>query len=223
MNPLQDNQQKKKKPSKPIYNEIELDKPLKAAKDISANIAKGAGQVASSAWSETWDSIMGVNKYALKPEAKKHSPKLSGDLTPGQAVDLKAAAKKEQKVAIETPMNYHREIAEVGKTGMYKESAEIRQQVQGIMYELQRLAASSKAIQKEVTMATGTGVVNPGKYHVTFFEWMLTVVRDARKRVENAGAWLASVKSKKKRAIGGMKKNMSQFMSGERSVSNSVG
>ncbi|HYK08709.1 MAG TPA: DUF5660 family protein, partial [Candidatus Eisenbacteria bacterium] len=158
-----------------------------------------------------WAQILGADKYSSANGNK-------GDLKPGQELDLKdATKKKEQKSPNEAPMSYFKEIKEAGKTSMHKESAEIRQQVQSIMYELQRLAGATKAIEQHVAQAVGTGVVNPGKYHVTFFEWMFGVIREARKKVENAGAWLHTVK---KKSGGFNKKNMSHLMSGERSVSN---
>jgi len=74
----------------------------------------------------------------------------TGDLKPGQELNLKDAAKPKEQPKSEAPMSYFKEIKEIGKTSMHRESAEIRQQVQSIMYELQRLATTSKAIEKQV-------------------------------------------------------------------------
>ncbi len=196
-----------KKPQKKILVENQFE----SLKDVGTGVVESVKKESLDAVKDMWAQILGVEKYAAKQ---------GGDLKPGQEVNINNSIKtKEKKSQAEAPISYFREIAEAGKTSMHRESQEIHQQVQSIMYELQRLAGTSKAIEKQITSAVGTGVVNPGKYHVAFFEWMLTVVRDARKRVENAGSWLHTVK-KKKGFIQGMKKNMSQLMSGERSVSN---
>lgn len=121
-------------------------------------------------------------------------------------------------------MNYFREVAEAGQYTQQKETQQIRQEVQSIIYELKRLASSTKAIQKDVEIAIGPSTPNKvGTYHKNFFEWMLIVIQDARKRVENAGAWLSAVKGKKKGIFSKMKKNMNELMSGERSSSNQTG
>lgn len=217
MNTLQANQAKKKPSIKPS-NDIELDNSLSS---VPKAIAHEVTKASQDAIKDMWNSLMGADKYAKAPE-NAPKKKMSGDLTPGQAVSLSEAKSDKPKQQAEAPINYFREIAEAGKTTVYKEQQEIRQEVVGIIQELQRLAASSKQLQKDVAMAVGPGGVpaKVGKYHANFFEWMLIVVRDARKRVENAGAWLKTVKSKKQGIFGSMKKNMSQLMSGERSVSN---
>ena len=206
MNTLQGSFSPSKKPQK----KIAVDNPIESLKDVGTGVVDAVKESSAEAVKDMWAQILGVER------SKKSAPK--GDLKAGQEVNLKDIAKKKEPQA-EAPMNYFREIAEAGKAGMRQESAEIHQQVQSIMYELQRLATASKTIERQVASAVGTGYVKPGKYHANFFEWMLTVVADARKRVENAGAWLYTVK-KKKGFIQGMKKNMSQLMSGERSVSN---
>lgn len=194
-----------KKPQKKVLVENQFE----SLKDTGTAVVESVAKQSTEAVKDMWNALLGDDKYAAKP-------KLSGELKPKQEVNLQDEAKaKEKKSKAEAPMSYFREIAEAGKTGMHRESQEVRQQIQGILYELQRVAHASKAIERQVTQAVGTGVASPGKYHETFFEWMLTVVRDARKRVENAGAWLQSVKKKK----GYNSKNMSQFLSGERSVS----
>lgn len=211
MNTLQGSFSPSKKPQKKVI----VDNPFEALKDVGTTAVDTVREASTDAVKDMWAQILGADKYAAKPAAQK-----GGDLKAGQELNLKDVAKKaEQKLAPEAPMSYFKEIREAGKAGVAQEAQEIRQQVQSIMFELQRLAGASKAIEKQVAQAVGTGVVNPGKYHATFFEWMFTVIKDARKRVENAGAWMQTVK-KKKGFIQGMKKNMSQFLSGERSVSN---
>ena len=67
-----------------------------------------------------------------------------------------------------------------------------------IIIELKRLAASSQELEiefKDVVMTQN--VVKPGKYHQGFFEWVLIVIRNARVRVEDAGAWLSVMHGKK--------------------------
>lgn len=199
-----------KKPQKKVI----VDNPFEALKDVGTTTVDTFREASTDAVKSMWEQILGVGEHATKP-----SPKLSGDLKPKEVLNVSDLKKKKEQTSMsEAPMSYFKEIKEAGKV-MSKESQEVRQQVQSIMYELQRLATASKTIEKQVSQAIGQGVISPGKYHVNFFEWMFSVIKDARKRVENAGAWMHTVK-KKKGIFQTMKKNMSQYLSGERSVSN---
>ena len=219
MNTLQASQSKKK-PQKPVYNDLEIDNPLKSLKGVGKSIAKSAGTATQEAARDMWNSILGTGKY---DKAASNKPKMGGDLTPGQAVDLQKAQEKTAPKN-EAPMNYFREIAQSGENTHMQEAAQMRQEVQAIIYELKRLASSTKAVQKDVEIAIGPSMPSKvGAYHKNFFEWMLIVIQDARKRVENAGAWLQTVKGKKKGVFGRLKKNMNELMSGERSSSNQTG
>src|SRR3989344_5698474 len=69
-------------------------------------------------------------------------------------------------------------------------------------------------------------IVNPGKYHVSFFEWVLLLVRQARMKVEDSSAWLGAFKSKKakKQYWSMFKKHGTTFgLSNERVVSTQTG
>jgi hypothetical protein len=76
---------------------------------------------------------------------------------------------------------------------------------------------------KEVSVEKVTK--SPGKYHESFFEWLLITVRTIRIRVDDSANWLAVMGNKKeKKSYWNMfKKHGTTFgMSGERSVSNQV-
>ena len=67
---------------------------------------------------------------------------------------------------------------------------------------------------------------DPGKYHLTFLEWILDTIRKARLKVEDSGAWLEAFYTKKaKRGYWNMfKKHGTTFgLSGERVVSTQTG
>src|SRR5258708_1292677 len=93
------------------------------------------------------------------------------------------------------------------KTKTKQKQPQEQNQVEQIVVELNRPATSSEAISRQVALTTGNIGSNPGKYHVNFFEWLLIVVKDARRKVEDAGAWLNATnsKSKKKQQVGKVK------------------
>lgn len=107
--------------------------------------------------------------------------------------------KKEKAPRIEAAMNYSGEIARSGERATKSEMREMSQNIQEIKAELNQLMASSKVLQMEFAeLAMEQTPVDAGKYHVNFFDWMLIVIRQARQKVEDSGAWLSTVKGKGK-------------------------
>lgn len=157
----------------------------------------------------------------------------SGDLTEGQAIDFSTASKtKTQKETpsyqdIDPGFDYRREIL-YGERKIAQENTQVLEtKIQEIVVELKRLTNSSKMLEIEFREATvEQRIVNPGKYHISFFEWLLTVVKTARIKVEDSGAWLSMFQSKKaKRQYWNMfKKHGTTFgLSNERVVATQTG
>lgn len=169
-----------------------------------------------------WGEWLGFGK---KSERKQQGH--SVDMKPGVAYSPNEAAKHEQQAERPLPMTeYGREIIHAGETGNKKEVQESAQKIQMLVMELQRLAQSVQEIQKAVILQAVDPAAGQktGKYYESFFEWMLLVVQDARRKVEDSGAWMAMASGKKKPGIHKqMKTNMQIALSGERSTVTQTG
>lgn len=179
-----------------------------------------------------WDQLFLDSARAVPDQLLGWGPsKRSGDLQEGQAVSLKAQASQEQRekkavLKASAHQEYFRAI-EVRDKPSHEEQATNHRKIQEILIELKKLTATSselKAQFKEVTVEEMP--VNPGTYHVNFFEWMLAVVRSARRNLESGRNWLAMFASKKrqKKYWGMAKKHGTTFMlSGERTTATQTG
>ena len=168
------------------------------------------------------------NQYLGFAEIKEKQKKQAGDLQEGQELNLKDLRKeKKEKTHAEPGIDYHREIVHQGERAVTRENRELETQLREIAIEIKKLADSSKELQAQFKdVAIEQRVVTPGKYHKSFFVWMLSMVRLARVKVEDSGAWLAALHSKKKsREYGAMaKKHGTTFsLSNERVVATQVG
>jgi hypothetical protein len=210
------------------------DNPLEtAARDTLADIrGQLKNEVAGGFGKDFFEQLMGVGEK-----------KSSGDLTPGEEINLskvrnspdavdhrKNLPKKEKSAEKHNSapgIDYRSEILHAGERLSNAENRELQQQIQELMAELQRLVSSSSILQNKFTdITTQQAPVTPGKYHLHFFQWMTTVIRDARMKVEDSGAWLQTVSSKKKmRQYGSMaKKHGTSFtLSSERSTATQTG
>lgn len=165
------------------------------------------------------DEILGI---------KRHT---EGELQEGQELNLKELQEKQEKKKevsnAEPGIDYSREIVHVAERAVNRENQEIEAQLRELMQEIKKLADSSKELQMQFKeVAVEQRAVKPGKYHKNFFSWLLSVIRAARMKVEDSGAWLSAMHSKKKsREYGAMaKKHGTTFtLNNERTVATQVG
>lgn len=197
------------------------DLPSALVRNISQNFQEASG--------DAFDQLLGIGKFE---SSTKPLPK-SGEMKMGETIDLSQHKKAEAIPKIERRsaapgIDYHREVLHQDERSNKKENSELKNQIQQIQNELARLVSSADKI---VQVAYGDFQVNSapakvGKYHINFFSWMLLVIQDARKKVEDSGAWLSVAKSKggKKSYWGQFKKNGTSFgMSNERNVATQTG
>lgn len=174
-----------------------------------------------------FDQILGI------PDSKEKQTKNQEKLMiEGQEISLaefqeKNSEEKEEKREIEAGIDYARQIVHAGERAVNRENQEIEVQLKEIMAEIKKLADSSKELQMQFKdVAVEQHAATPGKYHKTFFTWLLSVIRTARMKVEDSEAWLKALHSKKQsREYGAMaKKHGTTFsLSNERVVATQVG
>lgn len=182
------------------------------------------------------------NVAAAKNDIAKQ---IFGEMMPGQDVNLKNLHQQEAplKPEIKAPIrpgleqrDYVGEILRAGEEANKKESEETKQQVEKIIVELRKLSQSAKELEQKVVEATGPTMVKPGKYHKHFLDHVLSVIRDAKTKIDNAGSWLSAMKGKQKKGLGmGKKKPKSDYwnqvqkhgtkymLSGERATATQAG
>lgn len=175
------------------------------------------------------NQLLGVDSADTQPQQKHQSVEMKA----GEEFILPKSQKKElpqpeRRPHIEAGISYHRDIVHNRERMSGQESQETKYQIQQIMEELQRLVSSSDQIIQmtygEISVASSPTVV--GKYHTNFFSWMLTVIRTARQKVEESGAWLSVAKGKgsRKGYQNMSKKHGTSFsMSNERTVATQSG
>jgi myosin heavy subunit len=222
--------QKPKK--KPTHN---YNNPYEVLSDFGKDVVSETKQHTKSAVNEIFHEL-----FAL--------PKKGGDLQPGQELNLKSQneqkSPKESKMkSLENHANQIRPaidyIGEILKTGETKqeEQHKMKEEIQQVILELKSLASSTKQLEKEIVEATGHTIINPGKYHKTFFRWLLSIVQDARVKIDNAGVWLSEMNGKQsKKGAGAGKKKQNNYwdmakkhghvkftLSGERAIATQAG
>lgn len=194
--------------------------PLEALRDVGEGVVDSMGDLLRESTHDFWKQLLGTSE--------KESTQKSGELTEGQELNLAKQKNDEEETIPDTEpaIDYRREILQAERTST-RETEVLETKIQEIIIELKHLVASSQTLEVEFKEVSQQQViVKPGKYHLNFFEWLLSAVRSARERVEDSSAWLSAMQSKKsKKGYWNMfKKHGTTFgLSGERVVATQTG
>ena len=102
----------------------------------------------------------------------------------------------------------------------------LEQEIQEVRQELQLLIQAIGQVEQQVETAVVQEVVDPGVYHLNFFQKLATWLRMIRKNLQEGEIWMEMWHSRSKRSAywNGVKKSGTSFMlSGERSVVTQTG
>lgn len=92
---------------------------------------------------------------------------------------------------------------------------ETKAKVAALVEEAKNLSGAVQQLEQVIEVATVQTPVNPGVYHVNFFEKLISFIRSLTQSVEGASVWIASSQQKgKKRSYywGQFQKSGSKFM-----------
>lgn len=150
---------------------------------------------------------------------------VENELRAGEAVSLK----KEEKVTLSTEghMEYFRSVKNADVNPEKNRDVQLDRKVEEIRMEIKSLLAQSKQLETTFkSVAAETRVVNAGRYHETFFTFVLSLLRSANMKLQEGASWLQTAKSKKQqRQYQNMaKKHGTSFtLNNERNVATQVG
>jgi archaellum component FlaC len=150
-----------------------------------------------------WSQLLGGKSKDSGENAGSEEMAMSGDLTDGQEIELVKKQKQvEKQVArltnIEAGYDYKNEILHFEQKESRENQNQTSSRIQEVLIEIKQLSKSVKELEIEVKDVSMDVVpVNAGKYHESFFDYLLTVIRNAKIRVENSANWLNVLSGKK--------------------------
>jgi len=132
------------------------------------------------------DVIEGIPSTAIDQLTGR---KRSGTLKPNETLSLEEAQEQEQ-----SRRRLSREFFRVRQEERLvfkQEEQKTRLQIKAIQEELKKLVESTKDLVKEVEVASKLEPVEPGVYHLNFFEKLKQAIIIFRKKIEDSASWLA--------------------------------
>ena len=120
--------------------------------------------------------------------------KVTGSFTPGESVNMEAAmsGKYEEEKKLRKQLAQERQMRINEQKISEKKQGELKVQLSVLTSEVGKLAQATQGLSKEVQVATMSAPVEPGVYHVIFFEKLLEFLQSFRKKIDNASYWLGS-------------------------------
>lgn len=153
---------------------------LESLKDIGASTANSLKKDVLRS-QDFLDQIMGYNKGSF-----------SGELSPGESLEMGDvySGKHEDEVRLKKQLAHERKLQQEEKILIEQKGNELRLQLQALMKEIAVLVENTNDLTKEVELAAMQAPIEPGVYHVIFFEKLLEFIKSFRKKIEDATIWL---------------------------------
>ena len=210
---MNDNKNKKQKG---LLNQAN---PLESLKDIGSGTIKSLKEdLLSQAPKDFIDQILG-------PRPRN----FSGEIIAGESLEVSEvlSGEHEEKLKLRHQLHLERTLRIEEKENIDKKTNELRIQLSSIQEEILELAQGTQDLAEETQIAAMQAPVEPGIYHILFFEKLLEFVKSFRKKIEEASVWLHATNKRaaKKNAWGAnYKKHGAKYLlSGEHYISRSAG
>jgi hypothetical protein len=173
------------------------------------------------------DIVQGIPKTAIN----QFRGQQSGDLKPNQPFNLDQNQNlPNQETWEQKPRFFQQEYLDIRKREQLiwsHHEQETKQQITAILEELKKIAASTQNLAQEIQVAAEQVPVDPGVYHLNFFQRLRVALVELRKRVEESATWLSAFNQKSKKRNyywGQFKKSGTKYtLSQERYMSTQIG
>ena len=209
---------------KPFGQSSEIENSLKT---FDGEEGKQSDSMVGQAWRQLLGGKGSPNRDAAMEQVKSKNSADKGTVMGEILFQLGLETKNNPEVQFGN--DYHREyFRSINKPDTStREQREFSRKIEQILYELKNLIAETRSLKAKFGyVAVEQAPQKPGKYHENFFEWLLKMIQQARKDVENSSAWLGAIqgKGKNKDYWGKAKKHGTTFtQSNERVLSTSTG
>ncbi len=141
----------------------------------------------------TRDAAFEVGRDFFRQLVGLSEQKISGSLVPGESIQMEevlTGVAQERKL-FRAQLAQERRMRAEEQRFSQKKQEELRVQLAAVTTEVTQLAKTTQGLSREVQIATMSAPVEPGAYHVIFFEKLLTFIHSFRKKIENASEWLS--------------------------------
>jgi hypothetical protein len=134
----------------------------------------------------------GSREFVNQLFGRRGEANYSGELSPGQSLEMEDVytGKEAERAKLEKQLALERRLREEEKIRTEKKTNELKLQLHALMKEVASFAKSAQNLDEEVKIASMQAPVNPGVYHIVYFEKLLTFLKGYNKKISQATVWL---------------------------------
>jgi len=180
---------------------------LESLKDLGTGTTTQAGDLLKNTSEDFLQELLGLSR----PKVKR-----SGEINAGESIQMSEvmSGKEEENKHLRAQISLERQLSADEKRVSQEKSGELRVQLQALMQEVQKVAASTQNLAEVTQVTMMAAPIEPGVYHITFFQNILEFLQSFRKRIDYAATWLQSSnkRAEKKNYWSMYKKKGSSFL-----------
>jgi hypothetical protein len=197
-----------KKSSSKGQKKIRNQNVLEALKDIGSNTTQSFQR----------DLLQGASKDFLRQMLGVNSAprKVSGEIMPGESMEVdKAYSGEHQKMIQERrQLSFLNKLKEEELMMVREKSGQLKAQLNALQHELLNLTQATHGLAKETQVAAMSAPVEPGIYHIGYFQWLIEYVKGFTAKINNAALWMqeGNKRAQKKNYWAKYKKHGSKFL-----------
>lgn len=171
---------------------IKTPNPLEALKDISGSTAKQMRTEAGKISEDFMDQLLGI-----RPAPKNYS----GEIIPGEPLEFSdvMSGRHDENVKAKKQIAFERSLLREEEVRIEKKSNELKMQLTAVREEILILAQKTENLAEETQIAAMQAPIEPGIYHVIFFEKLLEFIKSFRRKIDESAIWLHSLNKRAQR------------------------
>lgn len=140
----------------------------------------------------------------------------SGEIMAGEALELKEVytGQYQEKLKLQKQLSFERKLRKEEEARIEKRANELKIQLNVLMKEVYELSQATQDIGEETKLAAMQAPVEPGVYHVIFFEKLIEFIKSFRRKIDETVIWLKATnkRAEKKNYWSKYKKHGSKFL-----------
>lgn len=160
------------------------------------NVLESLKDLGSATTTQTTDLLKNTSEDFLREllGLTPHKVKRSGEILPGESLQMNdvLSGKEEENAKTRTQIKFENNLLLEENRTSHEKSSELKVELQAIMQEVKNVSASTQNLAEATQVSMISAPVEPGIYHLNFFENILEFLQSFRKRIDLAATWLTS-------------------------------
>lgn len=122
----------------------------------------------------------------------------SGEIQLGQSIEIDQVieSQTEENRALQAQLILERTRRQSQEQYVTRQTQELKLQLKALQSEVEEVAKETVQLSQEIKIATLQTTVEPGVYHIVFFEKLLSLIKSFRKKINQANLWIQSANKK---------------------------